>query len=70
MKEEIIKKEVKVINKCNGGAGGAVYCLGFIGALVYYIQGSQSFIEGLIGFFKALVWPAFLINHVFDLLKM
>jgi hypothetical protein len=70
MKEEKIKKEVKVVNKCSSGAGGAVYGLGFIGALIYYIQGSQTLTEGLIGFFKALTWPAFLIYRVLSLLKM
>ena len=71
VKEEKTAKEVKVVNKYNGGgAGGAVYGLGFIGALIYYIQQSQTFTEGLIGFLKAIVWPAFLIHKVFDLLKM
>jgi hypothetical protein len=40
---------------------GAVYCLGFIGAVVYYIQVAPTFLEGVIGFFKALVWPAILV---------
>ncbi len=63
-------KELKIVNKCcSGGAGGAVYGLGLIGAAVYYFQHSQTFAEGLIGFLKALVWPAFLIYRVLDLLK-
>ncbi|KKR62560.1 MAG: hypothetical protein UU02_C0044G0014 [Candidatus Woesebacteria bacterium GW2011_GWA1_40_43] len=45
--EEKIKKEVKVVNKYSGGgAGGAVYGLGFIGALVYFIQHSTTFVDG------------------------
>jgi hypothetical protein len=71
MKEEEEKKEIKVIKKYgSGSSAGAVYGLGFIGAFVYYIQGSQTFMEGVIGFLKALVWPAFLIYRVFELLKM
>ena len=71
MKEEETKKEVKIINKYRGGgADGAVYGLGLIGAAIYYIQGSQTFMEGAIGFLKALVWPAFLIYKVFEVLKM
>lgn len=71
VKKEAIKKEWKFANKChNGGTGSAVYGLGFIGALVYYIQGSETFIEGLIGFLKAIVWPAFLIYRVLELLKI
>jgi len=48
------------------GAGDAVYGLGFIGACVYYIGAAATFWLGVLGFLKALVWPAFL---VFELLK-
>jgi hypothetical protein len=46
-----------------GGAatGGAVYGLGFLGALIYYIQTATSFLLGLLGIVKALLWPAFLV---------
>ncbi len=52
----------------NRGAGGgnAVYGLGLIGALVYYIQAADGFWSVVLGILKALVWPAFLI---YDLLK-
>lgn len=46
--------------------GGAIYGLGFIGAAVYYISTATSFWTGVLGFLKAMVWPAFL---VFDALK-
>jgi hypothetical protein len=49
-----------------GGGGGAVYGLGLIGALVYYIQAADGFWLGVLGVLKALVWPAFL---VYELLK-
>jgi hypothetical protein len=49
-----------------GGAGGAVYGLGLIGALVYYIQHAHGFWSVVLGILKALVWPAFL---VYDALK-
>jgi hypothetical protein len=59
------------MSKWRGGeSSGAVYCLGFIGALIYYIQHAQSFWMGFVGFFKALVWPAFLVHSLFNLLKM
>jgi hypothetical protein len=52
----------------NRGAGGgnAVYGLGLIGALVYYIQAADGFWSVILGILKALVWPAFVI---YDLLK-
>lgn len=45
---------------------GAVYGLGFIGAAVYFISHAAGFWLGVLGFFKAIVWPAFL---VYELLK-
>ncbi len=51
---------------CMHGGCGAVYGLGFIGAAIYYISTAASFWLGVLGFLKALVWPAFL---VFELLK-
>jgi hypothetical protein len=53
------------ICSCNS-TGGAVYGLGLIGAAVYYISQANGFWMGVLGFLKALVWPAFL---VFDALK-
>jgi hypothetical protein len=47
------------------GGGDAVYGLGLIGALVYYIQAADGFWSGVLGILKALVWPAFVI---YDLL--
>jgi hypothetical protein len=48
---------------------GAVYGLGLIGALVYFIQHAATFGDGVIGVLKALVWPAFLIYKVLEILK-
>ena len=50
----------------NSGPAGAVYGLGFIGAAIYYIGQAAGFWSGVLGFLKALVWPAFL---VFEALK-
>jgi hypothetical protein len=49
---------------CSGQSGNAVYGLGLIGAAVFYISQATSFWIGVIGFFKALVWPAFLVYEV------
>jgi hypothetical protein len=40
---------------------GAVYGLGLIGAAVYYISTATGFWMGVLGFLKALVWPAILV---------
>jgi hypothetical protein len=44
--------------------GGAVYGLGFIGALVYYLGQGGSLGTLLLGILKAIVWPAFLVYHL------
>lgn len=40
--------------------GGAVYCLGFVGALIYFIQSADGFWEVLLGILQAFVWPAYI----------
>jgi hypothetical protein len=64
MEQEKTNKKLK-FNE-GGASCGAVYGLGFIGALVYYIQHADSFLLGLLGVLKAFVWPALLIYKVFQ----
>ena len=45
---------------------GGTYFLGFIGAVIYYLNTATGFWNGVLGILKALVWPAFL---VFEALK-
>lgn len=42
-------------------SSNAVYGLGFIGAAIYYISQATGFWMGVLGFLKAIVWPAFLV---------
>lgn len=70
VKENVEKKVIINKNRYGGGAGGAVYGLGFIGALIYYIQNATTFGAGVLGLLKAIVWPAFLIYQVFSLLRI
>lgn len=51
-------------NHSSSGGGNAVYGLGFIGALVYFIQTATGFWVGVLGVLKAIVWPAILIYKV------
>ena len=55
------------IHKGSAGGVGFAYFLAFLGAAVYYIQQASSFGDGILGFLKALVWPAFLIYHLLGL---
>lgn len=56
--------------KNNGVCGGGAYGLGFIGAAVYFIQHATSFWMGVLGFLKAMVWPAFLVYKLLESLHM
>ena len=50
-------------------AFGSIYGLAFVGAAVYFIQHSTSFWDGVLGFLKAIVWPAILMYRLLDYLK-
>jgi hypothetical protein len=54
----------------SSGAAGAVYGLGFIGAAIYFIGQASTFMTGVIGFLKALVWPAFLVYEALKFFKL
>ena len=51
-----MKKDVQ-----RGAPAGAVYGLGLIGAAIYFISQATTFWLGVLGFLKAIVWPAFLV---------
>jgi hypothetical protein len=65
MKEGKCKKDFNGMCK-----GGALYGLGFIGALVYYISTATGFWMGVWGVLKAMVWPAFVVFHLLKFLGM
>ena len=54
----------------NNGISGGAYGMAFIGAAVYFISHAATFWAGVIGFIKALFWPAFLIYRLLEYLNM
>ncbi|MBK9985128.1 MAG: hypothetical protein IPP15_22685 [Saprospiraceae bacterium] len=48
----------------------AVYGMGFIGAVIYFIQHATTFWMGVVGIFKAIFWPAFLIYNLLEYFNM
>lgn len=54
----------------NNAGTGAIYGIGVIGALVYFIQHATSFVDGVIGVFMAVFWPGVVVYKVLELLKM
>jgi hypothetical protein len=63
------EKNRKAWAQRGGGAGNAVYGLGLIGALVYYIQRADGFWSVILGILKALVWPAFATYYLLKFLS-
>lgn len=65
------KSEPRTRTKVINNAGGQpVYGLGFVGAAVYYLSTAPTFWMGVVGFLKAIVWPAFLVYEALKVLGM
>ena len=54
----------------NNTGSGVLYAFGMFGALLYFIQHANSFIDGVLGVFQAIFWPGVITYKVLELLKM
>lgn len=54
--------------KCNAG-GGAIYGVGVIGAIIYFLQHSTSFLDGIVGIIMSFFWPALIVYKALEFLK-
>ena len=54
----------------NKGTPEAVYGLGMVGALIYFIEHATTFWGGVLGVLKSIVWPAVLIYEVLQFLGL
>lgn len=50
----------------NSGTGGALYGIGLIGALVYWMKAAIGFGAVVTGILKALVWPAYIVYKLLE----
>ncbi len=70
------KVKKNIFKKCgektkhNCSANSAIYGLGFIGALVYNFSVATGFWSGVLGFLKAIVWPALLVYKLMLFLSL
>ncbi len=62
-------KDNNVNVQVHGGSSDAVYGLGLFGAWAWYIGRATTPEERIKGFFKGLVWPAFLVYDLFQFLN-
>ncbi len=63
------KKQCKHSYSQHGGTG-LVYCMGLIGAAIYFISTASGFWVGVWGLVKAIFWPAFLAYGLLKYLGM
>jgi len=54
----------------NNAGSGAIYGLGVLGALIYFLQHATSFIDGLVGIIQAIFWPGVVLYKALELLKL
>lgn len=54
-------------HKCHT-SNGCIYGLGVIGSAIFFIGQAGTFWQGVLGFLKALVWPALMAYEVFKYL--
>ena len=54
----------------NNAGSGAIYRLGMLGALVYFVQHAASITEGIIGVFLAIFWPGVVVYKVLEIFEM
>lgn len=48
------------------GGTGAFYFVGFIGALIYFMQAASGFGAVVTGFLKACFWPAYVVYQLLE----
>lgn len=63
--QEWCKDKSKNVNS-NHGTSGALYFVGFVGAVVYWMQAAVGFGAVVTGFLKAMVWPAYIVYKLLE----
>lgn len=53
----------RCVGRNRNQSSGAVYGLGFLGALIYFIGQATTFWWGVVGVFQAMVWPAYAVYY-------
>ena len=65
--KKVVNKKCNYHNSCNSGA---IYGLGVVGALFYFLGNATSFTTVMIGIGKSIFWPAILMFKLLTELGM
>lgn len=49
---------------------GAIYGMGVVGAVVYFIQSATTIQDGVVGIIQAIFWPAVIVYKALELLRV
>lgn len=60
------KSNKKKKSSSDHASSGSLYFVGFVGALVYWMQAAVGFGAVITGFLKALIWPAYIIYKLLE----
>jgi len=63
-------KNNKPVNVVHKGGPGGMYFITFIGAAFYFVGKADGFWEVVVAILQAMVWPAFVVNHVLQILQV
>ncbi|MCU0667032.1 MAG: hypothetical protein MUF85_00210 [Patescibacteria group bacterium] len=58
--------KAKSVATNESASSGAVYGLGFIGALIYFLQAANGLWEFILAFLQAAVWPAYIVYKLLE----
>lgn len=72
MPETCCQEKMVCKPRCHNGSGGqcAIYGLGVVGALFYFLQNAPNFGAVMIGIGKSVFWPAILMFKLLTYLQM
>ena len=62
--QDFLKRGIHHHSNCHSGQNSAIYGLGVIGALFYFLQNAATFSAVMVGIFKSIFWPAFVLFRV------
>jgi hypothetical protein len=57
-------------NMATPNPGFGIFFVTYVGALIYFVDKADGLGATLLAFLQAAVWPAYLVNHVFTILRI